>query len=227
MWNEWKVALAFLLTVTIALAIPVYGWLEPGLRRDRAEELDARRLNRGAQLYAKYLAPQYGDYGEGGPNGPLRGTEKLSSQAQARKFVAATAEGLAGAQKEDLTYFLLNWNSEELRRAEGVLPEMLVEVWGSQVDPGEIALEVGRKVRLRLANFGAAPHSLRIKGIRVKPDGGSAREGLRLDVEPGKEATLVLIPQEPGEFLLTCESSEHSSGAVGGIVSVTREGARR
>jgi hypothetical protein len=227
MSNEWNLTAAFLLTAAIAVAIPVYGLREQDLRQDRSEELNARALSRGAELYVKDLAPQYGDYGEGGPAGPLRGTEKLSSRAEVRKFVAANADSLTGAQKEDLSYFLLNWSSAELARVAGVLPQVTVEAWGPRIAPSDLRLEEGQKTRLRLVNFGSAPHSLRVDGVQVKTGDGSDVSGFRLDAEPGQEATLVITPQEAGTFQVVCESTEHGLATPGGTLNVVPAEVRR
>jgi len=223
MTNEFRVAIALLLTLAIAVAIPIYGVLEPGLRQDRVVELDARQLRRGAELYAKDLAPQYGAYGEGGPGGLLRGTQKLSSQGEARKFVAANADSLTGAEKDDLTYFLLNWSSQELRRAEGVLPEVAVEVWGSRMDPDAVTVVAGKQTRLRLLNFGQAPHTLTIGRMRANLADGTSVVGLQLDAEPGKEAALTFAPADTGPFPILCTSPEHGSEAIVGLLTVARE----
>lgn len=230
-----RILIGAVLTLIIAVAVPVY-WTRESTRKSGVEsELEMKSLEQGAAFYVTHCASCHGDYGEGTADGsPLRGTTLETAE-----IVRATAEGVeafpstqhvydrdAGGPLDaheiaDIAFFIKNWDAEVLSEARGDVRQVDVEVSEFAYEPAEITVQVGEPVRLNFVNVGQLSHAWRMEGGEVELVDGGEIEDVFLEMEPGESAAVEFISLEAGTLTFYCPLPEHADrGEVGTVVMV-------
>lgn len=230
-----RILIGAVLTLIIAVAVPVYWTRESTRKSDVEAELEMKSLEQGAALYVADCASCHGDYGEGTADGsPLRGTTLDTAEIE-----RATAEGveafpstqhvyardaggpLAAHEIADIAFFVKNWDAEVLAEVRGDVRQIDVEVSEFAYEPAEITVEVGKPVRLNLVNVGELSHAWRMEGGDVELVDGGRAEDVLLEMEPGESAAIEFIPLKPGTLTFYCPLPGHADrGEVGTVVMV-------
>jgi len=237
---EKRILAALALALVLAVAIPLYRALEPGHQEEVSRTASQETLDRGALIYIESCASCHGTYGEGSPEGPaVRGTQLTLSDVRraiaegTRAFpstyhVYSRAGGgpLSDAQIDDLTFFIMNWDTQALERALGAPTLVATELTDTGLDPAEMEMKAGEKVRLEVANFTNTDDTCRGEGLRgrmVEPDGVQETEReVSLEVAAGETKSLDFTPVSPGSYRFLCTPSEAGATVSEGTITVTR-----
>jgi plastocyanin len=197
-------------------------------------------MDRGALVYIESCASCHGTYGEGGPDGPaVRGTQLTLNDVRraiaegTRAFpstyhVYSRAGGgpLSEAQIDDLTYFIMNWDTQAVERARSAPALVATELTDAGLDPAGMEMKAGEPVRLIVANFASTDSICRGDGLRgrmVEPDGVEETEReVVLEVAAGETKSLDFTPISPGTYRFLCTPSEAGATVAEGTITVTR-----
>ncbi|MBI4302726.1 MAG: c-type cytochrome [Chloroflexi bacterium] len=119
---QQKILFGLIMTLIIAIFIPVYWAMEPGRQEAARLRQQTEAAERGAKLYGSVCATCHGAQGEGGVGPALKGTQ-LDDETL-RKFVARGIPGRAmpawgkedggpfhQQQIKDLATFIKNWDT--------------------------------------------------------------------------------------------------------------------
>jgi mono/diheme cytochrome c family protein len=236
---EKRILAALALALVLAVAVPLYRALEPGHQEEVSGTVAEKTLDRGALVYIESCASCHGTYGEGSPDGPaVRGTQLTLNDvrraiAQGTRAFPDTyhiysREGggpLSDAQIDDLTYFIMNWDTQALERALGAPTLVATELTDAGLDPAELEMKAGEKVRLEIANFTNTDSTCRGEGLRgrmVEPDGVQMTEReVALEVAAGETKSLDFTPISPGSYRFSCTPSEAGATVSEGTITVT------
>ena len=237
---EKRILAALALALVLAVAVPLYRALEPGHQEEVSGTVAEKTVDRGALVYIESCASCHGTYGEGSPDGPaVRGTQLTLNDvrraiAQGTRAFPSTyhvysREGggpLSDAQIDDLTYFIMNWDTQALQRALGAPTLVATELTDAGLDPVELETKAGEKVRLEVANFTSIDSACRGEGLRgrmLAPDGvQEIEQEVSLQVAAGETKSLDFTPVSPGAYRLLCTPSEAGAAVSEGIITVTR-----
>jgi plastocyanin len=133
---------------------------------------------------------------------------------------------LSDAQIDDLTYFIMNWDTQALQRALGAPTLVATELTDAGLDPAELEMKAGEPVRLEVANFTNTDDTCRGEGLRgrmLEPDGIQETEReVSLEVAAGETKSLDFTPVSPGSYRLLCTPSEAGAAVSEGTITVTR-----
>jgi mono/diheme cytochrome c family protein len=236
---EKRILAALALALVLAVAVPLYRALEPGHQEEVSTTASQKTLDRGALVYIESCASCHGTYGEGGPEGPaVRGTQLTLNDVRraiaegTRAFpstyhVYSRAGGgpLSDAQIDDLTFFIMNWDTQALERALGAPTLVATELTDAGLDPAELEMKAGEAVRLEVANFTNSDSICRGDGLRgrmVEPDGVLVTEReVSLEVATGETKSLDFTPISPGSYRFFCTPSEAGAAVSEGTITVT------
>ena len=236
---EKRILAALALALVLAVALPLYRALEPGHQEEVSGTVAEKMLDRGALVYIESCASCHGTYGEGSPDGPaVRGTQLTLNDvrraiAQGTRAFPDTyhiysREGggpLSDAQIDDLTYFIMNWDTQTLERALGAPTLVATELTDAGLDPAELEMKAGEKVRLEVANFTNTDSTCRGEGLRgrmVEPDGVQVTEReVSLEVAAGETKSLDFTPISPGSYRFLCTPSGAGAVVAEGSITVT------
>jgi mono/diheme cytochrome c family protein len=237
---EKRILAALALGVILAAAVGVYWALEPGHQDDVSETVAAKTVDRGSVVYTESCASCHGTYGEGSAEGPpVRGTQL--SLGEVRR---ATAQGtrafpstyhvygrewggpLSDAQIDDLTFFIMNWDTPAIERARSAPAVVAAELTGEGMVPAELEMGAGELVRLVVANFAGTDSVCRADGLRgrmLEEDGVEEVEGeIVLEVAAGETKSLDFTPTSPGSYRFACGPSEGGATVFEGTITVAR-----
>jgi mono/diheme cytochrome c family protein len=234
-----RILAALALALVLAVAIPLYRALEPGHQEEVSETVTRQTIDRGALIYTESCASCHGTYGEGGPDGPaVRGTQLTANDVQraiadgTRAFpdtyhVYSRDKGgpLSAAQIDDLVFFIMNWDTQAIERALGAPPLVETELSDTGLDPAQLEMKAGEKVRLEVANFTNTDTTCRGEGLRgrvVEP--GSVEETeqeLSLEVAAGETKSLDFTPLSAGTYRFLCAPSEAGAAVSEGTITVS------
>ena len=237
---EKRVLAALALALVLAVAIPLYRALEPGHQEDISGTVAQKTMDRGALVYIESCASCHGTYGEGGPDGPaVRGTQLTFNDVRraiaqgTRAFpstyhVYSRAGGgpLSEAQIDDLTYFIMNWDTQAVQRALNAPTLVETELTDAGLDPAEMEMKAGEPLRLVVANFANTDSICRGEGLRgrmLEPDGVQVTEReVSLEIAAGETKSLDFTPVSPGTYRFLCTPSEAGAAVSEGTITVTR-----
>jgi mono/diheme cytochrome c family protein len=237
---EKRILAALALALILAVAIPVYRAREPGHQEEVSTTVSQQTIDRGALVYTQTCASCHGTYGEGSPEGPaVRGTQLTLSDVRraiaegTRAFpstyhVYSRAGGgpLSDAQIDDLTFFIMNWDTQAVERALGAPTLVATELTDAGLDPAEMEMKAGEPVRLMVANFTNSDSTCRGDGLRgrmVEPDGAEETEQeVSLEVAAGETKSLDFTPISPGSYRFLCTPSEAGATVSEGTITVSR-----
>jgi mono/diheme cytochrome c family protein len=237
---EKRILAALALALVLAVAVPLYRALEPGHQEEVSGTVAEKTVDRGALVYLESCASCHGTYGEGSPEGSaVRGTQLTFNDVRraiaqgTRAFpstyhVYSRAGGgpLSDAQIDDLTYFIMNWDTQALQRALGAPTLVATELTDAGLDPVELAMKAGEPVRLEIANFTKTDGTCRGEGLRgrmLEPDGVEETEReVSLEIAAGETNSLDFTPVSPGSYRLLCTPSEAGAAVSEGTITVTR-----
>jgi mono/diheme cytochrome c family protein len=237
---EKRILAALALALVLAVAVPLYRALEPGHEEEVSGTVTRKTIDRGALVYIESCASCHGTYGEGGPDGPaVRGTQLTANDVQraiadgTRAFpdtfhVYSRDKGgpLSDAQIDDLTYFIMNWDTQAIERALGAPTLVATELTDAGLDPAQMEMKAGEKVRLEVANFTNTDTTCRGEGLRgrmVEPGGVEETEQeVTLEVAAGETNSLDFTPVSPGSYRFLCTPSEAGAAVSEGTITVTR-----
>jgi len=230
-----RILIGAVLTLIIAVAVPVY-WTREETRKSGVEaELEMKSLEQGAAFYVTNCASCHGDYGEGTADAsPLRGTtleiadivraaaEGVEAFPSTQHVYARDAGGpLAAHEIADIAFFIKNWDAEVLAELRGDVRQIDVEVSEFAYEPSEITAQVGEPVRLNLVNVGQLSHAWRMEGGEVELVDGGEADDVFLELEPGGSAAIEFIPLKVGTLTFYCPLPDHADrGEVGTVVIV-------
>jgi mono/diheme cytochrome c family protein len=239
---EKQILAALALALVVAAAVAVYRGMEPGHQDDVAATERQETLERGALVYVEHCASCHGNYGEGtsvtdGP--PVRGTQltlndvRRAVEQGTRAFpdtyhVYGRAGGgpLSDAQVEDVSFFIMNWDTQALDVARGAPAQVATELTDAVLDPAEMEMKAGELVRLVVANFGSSDsvcHGQGLLGRTAAEEGAEATEQeVALDVAAGETKSLEFTPVSAGSYRFVCTPSEAGGAALEGTITVTR-----
>jgi plastocyanin len=228
-----RILIGAVLTLIIAVSVPVYWTRESTRQRGVEAELETKSLEEGAALYIANCASCHGDFGEGTVDGlPLRGTVLEIADIE-----RATAEGtqafpstthvyareaggpLSVSEISNIAFFIKNWDSQVLADVRAEPRQIDIEVYEFGYDPAQITVEVGKPVRLTLVNEGEFRHTWLLEGAEVEiPDEGKT-DSISLDLKQGVPATVEFTPLEKGTMSFRCTLPGHAEkGEVGTLV---------
>jgi mono/diheme cytochrome c family protein len=239
---EKQILAALALALVLAAAVAVYRGMEPGHQDDVAATEHQKTLERGALVYVEHCASCHGAYGEGtstidGP--PVRGTQltlndvRRAVEQGTRAFpdtyhVYGRAGGgpLSDAQVEDVSFFIMNWDTQALDVARGAPVQVATELTDAGLDPAEMEMKAGELVRLVVANFASSGRTCRGEGLLgrlVAEEGAEATEQeVALEVAAGETKSLEFTPVSAGSYRFVCTPSEAGGAALEGTITVTR-----
>jgi mono/diheme cytochrome c family protein len=236
---EKRILAALALALVLAVAVPLYRALEPGHQEEVSQTVAEKTIDRGALVYVESCASCHGTYGEGSPDGPaVRGTQLTSNDVRraiaegtqafpSTYHVYSRAGGgpLSDAQIDDVTFFIMNWDTQALERALGAPTLVATELTDAGLDPAEMEMKAGEAVRLEVANFSSSDATCRGDGLRgrmVEPDGVEVTEGeVSLEVAAGETKSLDFTPISPGTYRFLCTPSEAGAAVSEGTITVT------
>lgn len=237
---EKRLLAALALAVILAVAVVAYWAREPGHQEDVSETVAGKTVDRGAVVYIESCASCHGAYGEGSVEGPpVRGTQRTLSEVR-RAIVQGTrafpstfhvydrARGgpLGDAQVDDLTFFIMNWDTRAIERARSAPAVLVTELTDAGMEPAELDIKQGELVRLVVANFASADSVCRGYGLRgrmIEEDGVEemVRE-VALEVAAGEAASLEFTPTSAGSYRFSCVLSGAGAVALEGTITVAR-----
>jgi mono/diheme cytochrome c family protein len=231
---------AVILAAVLAVAIPLYRALEPEHHKEVSETVGRKTVERGAEAYIQNCASCHGTYGEGSPDGPpVRGTQLTLSdvrraiaegtRAFPSTFHVYSREGggpLSDAQIEELSFFVMNWDTEAVRRARGAPALVATELTNTGLDPAELEMRAEEMVSLVVANFADTDAVCRgdgLRGLVIEEDGvEEVEQDVALEVAAGQTISLEFRPVSPGRYRFLCTPSEAGATVFEGIITVTR-----
>jgi len=237
---EKRILAALALALVLAVAVPLYRALEPGHQEEVSGTVAEKTLDRGALVYIESCASCHGTYGAGSPDGPaVRGTQLTLNDvrraiAQGTRAFPSTyhvysREGggpLSDAQIDDLTYFIMHWDTQAVERALGAPTLVATEITDAGLDPAELEMKAGEKVRLEVANFTSTDSTCRGEGLRgrmLEPDGVQETEReVSLEIAAGEMKSLDFTPVSPGSYRFSCIPSEAGAAVSEGTITVSR-----
>jgi mono/diheme cytochrome c family protein len=237
---EKRILAALALALVLAVAVPLYRALEPGHQEEVSQTVTQKTIDRGALVYIESCASCHGTYGEGSPDGPaVRGTQltfndvrrAIAEGTQAfpstyHVYSRAGGGPLSDAQIDDVTFFIMNWDTQALERALGAPTLVATELTDAGLDPAEMEMKAGEAVRLEVANFTSSDAICRAVGLRgrmVEPDGVEETEReVSLEVAAGETKSLDFTPIGPGSYRFLCTPSEAGAAVSEGTITVTR-----
>jgi mono/diheme cytochrome c family protein len=235
-----QILAALALALVLAVAIPVYRALEPEHQADVLATEDQETAERGALTYTENCASCHGTYGEGTTEGPsVRGLQLTQNEVQ-----RAIAEGtrafpdtyhvysregggpLSDAQIDDLTFFIMNWDTQALEVARAAPTMVATELTDSGLDPAEMEMKAGELVELVVANFTSTGSTCEGDGLRgrVVEEGGTeeTEQGIALEIDAGETKSLEFKPVSTGSYRFLCTPSEAGAAVSEGTITVTR-----
>lgn len=231
---------ALVLGVILAAAVVVYGILEPDHQERVAENVAEETVDRGALVYIESCASCHGTYGEGTADGvPVRGTQLTIGEVRraiaegtqafpSTYHVYSRAGGgpLSDAQVEDVTYFLMNWDTQALELARGAPAVVATELTGEGMAPADLEMKAGEIVRLVVANFAGSETVCRGDGLvgRMLAEDGveEVEQEVALEVAVGETGSLEFTPTSAGSYAFTCDPSVAGATVFEGTITVTR-----
>ena len=237
---EKRILAALALALVLAVAVPLYRALEPGHQEEVSGTVSQKTVDRGALVYTESCASCHGTYGEGSPEGPaVRGTQLTLNDV--RRAIAQGTQAfpstyhvysrggggpLSDAQIDDLTFFIMNWDTQAVERARSAPTLVATELTDAGLDPAEMEMKAGEPVRLMVANFANTDSICRGDGLRgrmVEPDGVQETEReVALEIAAGETKSLDFTPISPGTYRFLCTPSEAGATVSEGTITVTR-----
>lgn len=218
----------------------MYWALEPGHQEDVSETVAGKTVDRGVVVYTETCASCHGTYGEGSAEGPpVRGTQLTLSEVRRATVQGTRAfpstyhvygrEGggpLSNAQVDDLTFFIMNWDTQAIERARSAPAVVATELTDEGMEPAELEIRAGELVRLVVANFAGADRVCRGDGLRgrmIEEDGVEETEQeVALEVAAGQTESLEFTPTSPGSYRFSCVPSEAGLTVFEGTITVAR-----
>jgi mono/diheme cytochrome c family protein len=237
---EKRFLAALVLGAILAVAVGAYWALEPGHKDDVSETVAGKTLDRGALVYIESCASCHGTYGEGSTDGPpVRGTQR--SLAEIRRAIEQGTRAfpstyhvygrkgggpLSDAQVDDLTFFIMNWDTQAVERARSAPAAVVTELTDEGMEPAELEMKAGERVRLVVANFAGADSVCRGDGLlgRMLAEDGTeeTEQEVALEVAGGQTEALEFTPINPGSYRFSCVPLEAGLAVLEGTITVVR-----
>lgn len=223
------------LTLIIAVAVPVYWTRETTRQRGVEAELELKALEDGAVVYIANCASCHGDYGEGTVDGPpVQGTvleiadiEKATAEgtqafpSAAHIYSRDRGGPLNTTEIGYVAFFIKNWDTEVMQEVRGDAKQIDVEVYEYIYEPSQIEVKVGEPVRLVLVNVGQLRHAWRLDGGEVEVVDEGPTDDVFLELEPRVPTAVEFVPLKKGTLTFYCPVPGHAErGEVGTLVVV-------
>lgn len=237
---ETRLLAAVVLGVILAAGVAVYWAVEPAHKEDVSETVAGKTADRGALVYIESCASCHGTYGEGSTDGPpVRGTQLTLSDIRRATLQGTRAfpstyhvygrEGggpLGSAQVDDLVFFIMNWDTQAIERARRAPASVVTELTDEGMEPAELEMKAGERVRLVVANFAGADVVCRGDGLRGRMLGEDGVEEIEqevaLEVAAGGTESLEFTPTSRGSYRFSCITLEMEPKVLEGTITVTR-----